>query len=168
MRPFSNSSLIFQNQTGARFKLSSQVTAQLLGYRQDTSDKPEAGGVLLGRFILNCNDVVVDKITIPMPGDKRGRFRFFRAAGLHQQIIDEVWSSSEGTCNYLGEWHTHPESVPIPSLIDHLGWRKKLLFDQFDSKVLYFVIVGTEKINVWQGSRMSLKVEQLYSSDRAY
>ncbi len=168
MRSSSSNSLTFQNQKGDRFELNSKIVAQLLDYKQDAPDKTEVGGVLLGRFILNCNDVVVDRITVPMQGDKSSRFHFFRAARLHQQVIDEVWHLSKRTCNYLGEWHTHPEPDPSPSWIDRLGWRKKLLFDRFDSEVLYFVIVGTEKINVWQGYRGSLAIEQLCQLHRVY
>jgi integrative and conjugative element protein (TIGR02256 family) len=62
----------------------------------------------------------------------------------------------------LGEWHTHPELDPSPSSIDLAGWRNKLLFDQFDSDVLYFVIVGKEQINAWQGNRKTLVIEKLH------
>jgi integrative and conjugative element protein (TIGR02256 family) len=162
MQAVANKALVFQNAKGDRLKLHRAVVGEMCNYIQDKRIKVEAGGVLLGRYILNCEDVVVDKITKPMKDDRRSRLRFFRSARLHQQVINEAWISSRGTCNYLGEWHTHPEPDPSPSFIDLVGWRKKLLFDKFDSDVLYFVIAGTEQINAWQGGRKTLAIEKLH------
>lgn len=154
--------LTFINNRGAKFKLTQDVVTQMRHYEQDTTDKEEAGGVLLGRFILDCSDVVVDQITVPIQEDGRGRFRFFRSARKHQQVIFRVWRRSKGTCNYLGEWHTHPEPDPLPSALDLQTWRRKLSKDRFNSDVLYFVIVGTERINAWQGNRHTLEIERLH------
>lgn len=158
----SDQPLTFINNQGDRLKLTQGVVAQMEHYVQDAIDKEEAGGVLLGRFILDCSDVVVDQITGPVHEDRRGRFRFFRSAWKHQQVIFRVWRRSKGTCNYLGEWHTHPEPDPLPSALDLQTWQQKLSKDRFDSDVLYFVIVGTEKINVWQGNRHTLGIERLH------
>jgi integrative and conjugative element protein (TIGR02256 family) len=110
----------------------------------------EAGGVLLGRHIVDSDDIVIDKVTTPQPGDRSSRFRFIRARRRHQKLIDAAWCESNGTVTYLGEWHTHPERVPHPSLVDRVGWVKKLLFDDF-ADALFFVIVGTEGVGVWEG-----------------
>jgi len=164
MRCTSHKAQTFINVRGNKFKLGHAAVAQMIGYVQNEPSKREAGGVLLGRYILGCEDVIVDRITMPTKRDRQSRFRFFRSARLHQQAIDEAWTSSGGTCNYLGEWHTHPEPDPSPSFIDMLGWRKKLLFDKFDSDVLYFVIVGTGQINAWQGHRRTLSIEKLHKA----
>jgi integrative and conjugative element protein (TIGR02256 family) len=121
-------------------------------HAQDAPHKPESGGVLLGRHILDTHDIVVDRVTTPLPDDRQSRTRFFRARRRHQALIDQAWRESDGACTYLGEWHTHPEAVPTPSLIDQLDWRRKLLVDRF-SGMLYFVIVGTAAVRVWEGRR---------------
>lgn len=154
--------LTFVNNRGDKFKLTRGVVSQMRHYVQDTTDREEAGGVLLGRFILDCSDVVVDQITVPVQEDRRSRFRFFRSAREHQQVIFRVWRRSKGTCNYLGEWHTHPEPAPLPSALDLQTWHQKLSKDRFDSDVLYFVIVGTETIKAWQGNRHTLEIERLH------
>lgn len=153
---------VFRNKRGNRFKLGAAVVAQMMGYAQDEPYKVEAGGILLGRYILNCKDVVVDRVTVPAPGDRMARFRFFRSAHFHQQKIDQAWRASKGTCNYLGEWHTHPQHNPEPSLTDLLEWLKKLWFDQFDSDFLHFVIVGEDQVAVWQGYKKTLRIERLH------
>jgi integrative and conjugative element protein (TIGR02256 family) len=161
MRFSSDQLLLFVNSQGTKFKLTQGVIVQMKCYVQNATDKKEAGGVLLGRYILDCLDVVVDRITVPMREDSRGRFRFLRSALSHQQVIFQAWRRSQGTCNYLGEWHTHPEPNPSPSAIDLRTWQRKLSKDRYDSDVLYFVIVGTKQINVWQGERHTLKIEKL-------
>lgn len=135
--------------------------AVLQPHAQKKPDKPESGGVLLGRYILDCQDVVVDAVTLPMDGDRQSRFRFFRDAQRHQEAIHRAWEESSGTCNYLGEWHTHPESYPTPSHIDIAEWKRILLRDRFDSDVLYFVIIGTCSINVWCGYCHGCRIEKL-------
>lgn len=152
---------IFENKHEHKFEMSIAVLDRMIQFIQHVPEKHEAGGVMLGRFIVGSDDVVVDKITVPMIGDKRSRFRFFRSRNPHQTVIGQEWEASGGTCNYLGEWHTHPEPNPEPSFVDLAGWKKKLAFDQFDSGCLYFVIVGTERVNAWQGYRKSLRIEAL-------
>ncbi len=142
--------LIYVRPGGGRFVLGRGPLEVIRRYVQDAADLPEGGGVLLGRHILGSDDVVVDHVTVPMHGDRRSRSRFFRARRGHQDLIDRAWAESGGTRTYLGEWHTHPQGVPIPSPIDRRNWRRKLKADRF-SGFLFFVIVGTEELRVWEG-----------------
>jgi integrative and conjugative element protein (TIGR02256 family) len=144
--------VIFLGAWGRQLKISDEALAAMLSYRQDQSDKTEAGGVLLGRYLRDARDVVIDEVSVPQSGDRRSRFRYFRDRSRHQSIINQAWEQSGGTCTYLGEWHTHPESSPTPSTIDQLNWRRKLLVDTFD-EALFFLIVGTEEIRAWEGDK---------------
>jgi integrative and conjugative element protein (TIGR02256 family) len=119
-------------------------------YRQCEPSAPEAGGVLLGRYISDSADIVIDAVTVPQDGDLQARSRFFRARKRHQALIDGAWNESNGTVTYLGEWHTHPESVPHPSWVDRADWLRKGMFDVFTEAIL-FIIVGTEELGVWEG-----------------
>ena len=153
--------LTFQNKEGHRFKITWEVITILMQYRQDNTNRLEAGGILLGRYLRGSNNVIVDRTTVPMMGDQRSRHRFYRESSTHQKLLDKAWKESTGTCNYLGEWHTHPEADPFPSMMDIFNWRKRFLIDHIDSDRLYFVIVGTEHIKVWQVYRKWLRIEQL-------
>src|SRR4051812_37597683 len=66
---------------GGLVKLADDAMATLLSFAQLSDTAPEAGGVLIGRHILGGSDVVVDRVTIPMAGDRRARTRFAEAAG---------------------------------------------------------------------------------------
>lgn len=147
------SDLIFLTGEGKQLVLT-PVLNRLSSFIQHNG-QPEAGGVLLGRALKETGDSIIDEITIPTEGDRRSRFAFHRSRKKHQQAIDMAWEESQKTCNYLGEWHTHPEPVPTPSSVDLRNWKDRLKKDFFDSPYLYFIIVGTETIEAWEGCKES-------------
>jgi integrative and conjugative element protein (TIGR02256 family) len=144
--------VVFTRRSGGRLQLGIAAMTEMHRHRQDKLSKPEAGGVLLGRHIQDTNDLVVDRVTSPMLGDRRSRFRYFRSRRPHQAEIDRAWQESGGTTTYLGEWHTHPEPQPRPSLTDLLDWQRKLLLDRFTDSI-FFIIVGTAEMRAWEGYR---------------
>ncbi|MGN4300695.1 Mov34/MPN/PAD-1 family protein [Bacillus cereus group sp. BCN31] len=153
--------VIYNIGSNERLKISNGVLEGLKKYRQFDIEATEAGGVLLGRFLNDSNDVIIDSLTEPLEKDIRKRCYFKKHLEDHQKMVDKIWRDSKGTCNYLGEWHTHPEKHPTPSWHDKREWRKVLKNTKCDSKTLFFVIVGTESIGVWIGSRTELKIEAL-------
>jgi integrative and conjugative element protein (TIGR02256 family) len=153
--------LVYARLNGGRIKLPAEVIASINGYIQNDKRKPEAGGVMLGRYIIMSQDIVIDKVSFPMPGDRATRTTFFRKKRAHQQIIDKEWGASNHTCTYLGEWHTHPESHPSPSCIDEFSWKMKLKKDIFDSDYLFFLIVGISEMRMWEGHRPSKTISML-------
>lgn len=150
--------LIFSRLDEGRFQLGTEVLNHLLSFIQDSPGKPEAGGILLGRHILDSQDIIVDLATQPLPGDRRTFLSFFRAKPSHQNIIDQVWRDSGGTCTYLGEWHTHPEQQPTPSNFDLENWQKKLKEDKYSAPI-FFVIVGIKEIFVWEAQNKNLFIK---------
>ncbi|SEU27948.1 Mov34/MPN/PAD-1 family protein [Stigmatella erecta] len=158
--------LVFVRPDGSKVKFGLVALRQMLVFRQTGAHSTEAGGVLLGRHILGCRDIVVDEVTIPMRGDKRMRFAFHRSQASHQQVIDSRWKGSQGTCHYLGEWHTHPEAVPIPSWIDLQDWRRRLREDVFDGGSLLFCIAGFQELRAWEGSQHPEALTLLHPTQR--
>jgi integrative and conjugative element protein (TIGR02256 family) len=159
---------IYNLSNGGRIKLSADALNVIDGFRQRKKNDSESGGVLLGRLIKDSKDIVIDKVSIPMKGDVQTRYTFKRLSLGHQKRIDEEWSKSKGTCNYLGEWHTHPEQFPSPSGVDKKDWKRKLGSDVFSSRFLYFLIAGTEEINIWEGDRRTLEIKQLKENKVTY
>lgn len=151
----------FRINTGGVLKLNKKTLSVFEQYRQvDLKDK-EAGGVLLGRFIQDSNNIVVDLVTEPMKRDIRKRYFFKKCREDHQRIVEALWEESGGTCNYLGEWHTHPEPIPSPSSHDLKEWKKVLEYTICDSDKLFFIIVGTKAIEVWVGLIASKEIKKL-------
>lgn len=161
MKMKSSDSLVYTRGNGGRIKLPAEVINSIAGYVQSDGLRPESGGVMLGRYILDTEDVVIDRISFPMPGDKATRTTFFRKKAAHQVIIDREWETSNHTCTYLGEWHTHPERFPTPSCIDKFNWVKKLKKDVYDSDYLFFLIVGCSEMRMWEAHRTSRSISML-------
>ncbi|MFA6411053.1 MAG: Mov34/MPN/PAD-1 family protein [Syntrophales bacterium] len=139
----------FVRRDGSKIKLDSDPYAIMKGYRQIRLNDKEAGGILLGRMIENSNDVIIDEITVPGLLDKRNRFSFIRSKFV-QSIIFKKWRTSKHTKNYLGEWHTHPESQPSPSGTDLKDWANILRKGRFEQNYLIFIIVGQVMISAWE------------------
>lgn len=112
----------------------------------------EAGGVLLGRHLLDSHDVVVDEVSTPQNSDRRSRFGFFRSS-KHEQVARQRWLAENSTSAYLGLWHTHPERDPSPSGVDRRDWSQAVAGDTYEGDRLFFPIVGTHRIRVWTLSR---------------
>jgi len=113
-------------------------------YRQVDHWSAEAGGILLGYR----RDPHLDVVQITEPGlrDTRSRMLFDRRDESHKRLAIEAWLSSGQYIDYLGDWHTHPESTPSPSRIDLEQWRS--FRNTLDNPMLE-VIVGTDQI--WVG-----------------
>lgn len=147
---------IFIKFDGGKLEISSHALSRMLAYVQDTRPKPEAGGVLIGRYIRDSSNIVIDEATVPMAGDLSLRFSFRRTRQPHQQALDQLWLSSGGTITYVGEWHTHPEDIPVPSDTDIKNWQERLKKDVFSGDTLFFIIVGIKILRVWEGNKKNL------------
>ncbi len=130
-------------------------------YCQSDAEATEAGGVLLGRLILNTDDIIIDEATDPTDSDQRGRFFFKRAQRTTQQRIINAWTTSAGTQIYLGEWHTHPEDDPVPSRQDLRNWRRIMHSAKYEQEYLLFVIVGKQCTRIWEAGKASGAIQEL-------
>lgn len=153
--------LLFNKVDGGYIKISENVLIAIESFKQSEKNSKEAGGVLVGRFIENSRDVVIDYISTPMKGDIRRRTFFKRRKNEHQEFVNKFWNDSNGAFNYLGEWHTHPERVPTPSCIDINEWKRIMKEADYDYECLFFCIVGTEMVEMWQGFRGSKELIHL-------
>lgn len=111
-------------------------------YRQNGRGTLEAGGVILG-FRKGIH-LEVCAVTPPQTSDFRTRFSFIRWEKGHQRYASLLWNRSHGRIDYLGEWHTHPEPKPHPSLLDLSEW-KGIAYRLAVHQVL-MVIVGTREL----------------------
>lgn len=158
---------LYRRRNGGAIKIGADAAALIWSHAQTDDIKPEAGGLLLGRQVSESNDVIVDRATPPSAKDRATRFRFFRAKGPANRAIRKYWEGSSGTCNYLGEWHSHPENVPVPSCIDYRNWRRLLIKSVIDQDFLLFVIVGRVELRLWElraGSKSPELLERVASS----
>lgn len=144
--------LVFIISPEQRLVLSDNAVRQLRAHTQRSRHQPEAGGVLLGRHLLDSPDLVVDEVTVPQKEDRRSRFAFFRSR-QHGEVARARWAAAKGTMAYLGLWHTHPERDPTPSSVDRRDWEKAVALDTFEGYRLCIPIVGIDRIRVWSKAR---------------
>lgn len=144
--------LVFVRKSDGLLGISPVAVSSMSDHRQGVRAAPESGGVLLGRRLLDCTDVAIDAVTRPQSSDSRSRFTFCRRESGHQEAVDEAWARSGGSSLYLGEWHTHPEPSPEASAVDLLGWTEKTSLKETGGEALFFIIVGTVEIAVWEGA----------------
>jgi integrative and conjugative element protein (TIGR02256 family) len=103
----------------------------------------EVGGVLLGSY--RGGHLHVTDATAPQGADRWSRTRFWRSPQGHQEIAQAAWTRSGGLITHVGEWHSHPETWPSPSLIDRSSWLKSR---REQSRALTFAIVGRRDVCV--------------------
>ena len=151
--------LTFQVTPDQRIVFTAHAVSQMIAFRQQSRWQAEAGGVLLGRHLLDSNDFVVDEVTAPQREDIRSRFSFFRSK-QHNAVAQMRWRRERQTLAYLGLWHTHPEADPTPSRTDRKDWEQAVSQDTFDGDRLFFPIIGTEAIRVWSKCRRGV-IEEL-------
>jgi integrative and conjugative element protein (TIGR02256 family) len=143
----------FSRDNGGVVEFRPAVNTTMERYRQVESHAKEAGGMLLGRLINESTDLVIDEATEPTNSDRKGRFFFIRRRRHAQRRVDAAWHGSNGTLNYLGEWHTHPEDNPSPSTVDIDNWLTIGQTARYDHDCLVFAIVGRKGTRAWELSK---------------
>lgn len=133
--------------------ISTEVANILLSYRQISDSSPESAGVLIGE--RRGVHIVFKTLSVPSRWDVRSRFMVNRVSLHHQKAVDDAFKKSNGEWQYLGEWHTHPENVPKPSMTDYTSWHNNL-----NSELpLILIIVG--RTHFWVGKKIRDDIEVL-------
>lgn len=114
-----------------------QVVAHFAQNRQQRKIKTEIGGQLFGQFVNN--EVRVVSATGPSTLDKRG-WSWFRPDKRTQNL--EIKRLFEKGLHFVGDWHTHPESIPNPSFVDLESMKDCFKKSRHELKAFLMVIVG--------------------------
>lgn len=123
------------------------VVECLMCHRQLLPTCAEAAGVLIGE--RRGPHLVIHRLSEPGPGDVRSRHSVDRRGFHHQVAVEEAFTGSQGTLQYLGEWHTHPEDAPSPSPTDKGSWSRHLIHQE----PMILLIVGRKRI--WAAKKIA-------------
>ncbi|WP_245751708.1 Mov34/MPN/PAD-1 family protein [Amphibacillus marinus] len=137
-----------------------EALAKMHQYKQVKWRDTEAGGILIGRILIEDGNYIIDEVSEPMLTDKRTRIRFIRKPDGHQEYFNKIWKREKGTCFYFGEWHTHPQRIPVPSRTDRKEWNR-LINISFEADFLFFIIIGIDDFKVYCGSTSGRKILEL-------
>ena len=124
------------------------VKEEVLNIQSNSFFKREMGGILIGAYDTKLECLRITDMSFPYPGDEQSSFRFFRKSKGHQEEMDRLWEESEHTKAYLGEWHTHNQDTPTPSITDCKTWKRISKRNKnFDE--CFFMIIGKKTFIVW-------------------
>lgn len=99
--------------SGQRLSFDDAVLSHFERHRQTRFWHREAGGLLFARLALPMVEVCA--ITGPRRTDSRSRYSYWPDERGEQREIEQMFSRD---LHFVGCWHTHPEDIPSPSLID--------------------------------------------------
>jgi len=152
--------LVFIDNFDNHVVVMSDVVRLLQSYCQTHYASTEAGGILIGE--RRGQHIVVTNISEPGPSDIRTRNRFERKGDHHQQKVDELFEQSDGFLVYLGEWHTHPEDLPLPSYTDIKSWLTGI--QATDPMVLLIVGRKGEWLGIKHGNDIKALKEKMHEN----
>lgn len=76
----------------------------------------EFGGLLIGRYLDDNRLLSIEDFILPLKY-KSSRFSFVRdVEGLRDRLTGNYIKNP--SLIYVGEWHTHPDNSPVPSITD--------------------------------------------------
>ena len=148
-----NKELVYKEEDGSLVVIIPDVIKVFMSYRQLNVTSPESAGVLIGE--RRGSHIVIKTVSEPNNNDIRSRFTVNRIGTHHQQKVDQAFIDSKGTSQYVGEWHTHPEDIPIPSGLDFESWNENLN----SNLPLILIIVGRKQF--WVAKKYNQKIRTL-------
>ncbi|WP_341896748.1 Mov34/MPN/PAD-1 family protein [Sphingobium sp. YR657] len=126
----------------------------------------ERGGIILG--FRKADALQVESVTFPQIWDQSSPTMFRRSERGHRISALREWMRSDQTCDWLGEWHTHPGGLAAPSFIDKASWvrlarhaKKSMAFLIFSDSDMYVGVQSgwlrsVRRLNLLEESRDAL------------
>lgn len=78
----------------------------------------EFGGIFIGQIVDNGITARIEQILIPKHYQHTSSYFKRFSKDLNEQL-KTIFETSQGKRIYLGEWHTHPDGLAIPSEKDY-------------------------------------------------
>lgn len=131
---------------------SGEAKKELLQYHH-LIGKPERGGVLLGELYPQKNFALIKHI-VEAPSKQKGFASYEMDVSFVQKRINTLWEQSGKTITYLGDWHSHPEKRPIPSVRDYITFSQNYFKSKIDQNFLVYIVTGFQDkghVPLWIG-----------------
>jgi len=123
--------------SGETIMLTEVAIEHLICHRQTRWWQREAGGLLFARF--DNQAIIIEEATGPRPTDRRTPFSYWPDRKAEQAEIDERF---ERGLHYVGDWHSHPQKVPKPSLRDERTMVSRVKYSRHQLNGILFAIIG--------------------------
>lgn len=137
---------------------------EIIKWLQITPDIPESGGYIVGYEHKDTGNVVLEKVSVPHLLDHRTRTHFDMRDPAHKIFLlkEKRYKSF-----YMGVWHTHPQSIPVPSTTDWDDWQETLKEDKTACDFIFFLISGTECARVWVGNPSDQTIVEIFECHKS-
>ena len=130
--------------------------------QNDISNK-ESGGYIVGYQHKETGNIVLESVSTPYSLDNRSRLHFDMKDPNHRIFL---LKSKKRNSYYMGVWHTHPQSIPIPSQIDWEDWKQTLIQDKTACDYIFYLIAGTDGMRVWIGNKTQNIIEEIFECEK--
>lgn len=110
--------------------------------RRQLGPEPETGGVLFGERDDAAGVLWVTEVIGPPPDSQPSRDLFVCGIGGVAEANAEKRKRTRGSVAFVGMWHTHPVSPPVPSPTDFNGVADIVLAEKEPSSKLLLLIIG--------------------------
>ena len=118
------------------------ISAWIETSRRRHGSKPETGGILFGERNDASGVIWVDEVLGPPPDSEASPELFVCGSSGVASANDEKRRRSRGSTQFVGMWHTHPVSPPIPSKTDFAGVAQIVTAKEPSSPKMLLLIVG--------------------------
>lgn len=113
-----------------------------------------SAGVMIGRHIIDTEDVVVDEVTVEALGN-----RVSRSSEPHESAHTAWYLRTDGRIGYIGEWQTAKTG-------DYLGgyaaeWQRRLREDKTGFPHTLFALVYPDGVRLWEGEVATGRIVEL-------
>jgi len=107
----------------------------------------EFGGLLVGNYSLDKNTVFINKTILPSEYTS-SRFSFIRGTRGLRRILKNYFKMKPSQY-YVGEWHSHPDGLAVPSGTDLNAFIKITSHDEvyIDNPILLIFSVYSTKFD---------------------
>ena len=119
-------------------ELTPRALAHFGKHKQNNRWSREAGGQLFATFDEPSVIKIVD-VTGPRKSDRRSVFGFEPDRVAERREIAERFKRG---LHFVGDWHTHPQSIPSPSFTDERSMRDMVKSSSHNFPGFFMVIVG--------------------------
>ncbi len=117
-----------------------EITTSINQNNRTNSEKHETGGLLFGKRDDVLKLLWIDDASGPPPDSESSPDKFICGISGTRELNRVKKERSRKLVSYIGNWHTHPGLLPIPSNIDIAGIAQILEADDF-SMVKNFLLI---------------------------
>ena len=108
--------------------------------RDERGPEVETGGLLFGQREESAGVIWVSEVSGPPPDSSATAEEFICGVEGTAEMNAEKRARSRGSIHYIGMWHTHPSSLPVPSSVDWGGMKRLLAATGGATRALMLIV----------------------------